>query len=778
MDKGYPLDNVYNKISQNLKVVRKHNERPLTLAEKLFYGHQVDPALSITRGKTFLNLKPDRVAMQDASAPLAVLQFISSGLQKTAVPSSIHCDHLIVGSKEGAKVDLEKATDENRELFQFLASSGEKYGIGVWKPGAGIIHQIVLENYAFPGGLIIGTDSHTPNAGGVAMAAVGVGGADAVDAMAGIPWELKAPKIIGIKLNGKLNPWVSAKDVILKVASLLTVKGGTGYVLEYFGPGIDSLSCTGMATICNMGAEVGATTSMFPFNSSIHEYLSATGRSDIATMAAKFQDNLTADKDCVYDKEIEIDLSTLEPLLNGPYTPDAPNTLENIAGLAQKNKWPIDISACLIGSCTNSSYEDMSRAASIAKQALEKGVKAKTDFIVTPGSEQIFATMKRDGLIKIFEDIGATVLSNACGPCIGMWNRSDMKPNESNTIVNSYNRNFKARNDGNPNTHAFVASPEIVTALALSGKLNFNPLKDSLRDVNNKPFKLSPPSGDKLPKQGFEECDLMYQPPSPHPESVKLNIDPSSRRLQLLEPFEKWNGKDFLNLPILIKCKGKCTTDHISAAGAWLKYRGHLDILSNNLYIGAINSENDQANSVRNQLTGKFGTPPEVARYYKAQKLKWCVIGEHNFGEGSARESAAVSPRYLGAAAIIAKSFARIHETNLKKQGVLALTFSNEEDYDLIKPHSRISLINLKDFKEGRPITAIIATDNETERIHLNHSWNSKQIEWFKAGSALNLIKAQAQAQNQCSLFQVLQRQTRWGMILGWDRLENQLLHW
>ena len=639
-------------------------------------------------------MRPDRVAMQDATAQMAMLQFISSGIPKVQVPSTIHCDHLIEAQIGGEK-DLARAVDINREVYNFLSTAGAKYGVGFWKPGSGIIHQIILENYAFPGVLLIGTDSHTPNGGGLGGLCIGVGGADAVDVMAGLPWELKCPKVIGVRLTGNLSGWSSSKDVILKLAGILTVKGGTGAIVEYFGPGVDSISCTGMGTICNMGAEIGATTSVFPFNKRMADYLVATGRSEIAQMAAEYSDLLRSDTGAEYDKVIEINLDELKPHINGPFTPDLANPIDKVGEEAVKNGWPTDIRVGLIGSCTNSSYEDMTRAASVAKQALDHGLKAKSQFTITPGSEQIRATIERDGIAKIFEEFGGVVLANACGPCIGQWDRKDVKKGEKNTIVTSYNRNFTARNDANPQTHAFVTSPELVTALALSGDLRFNPLTDQLTGSNGQKFRLEAPHGDTLPTRGFDPGVDTYQAPPDNSSNVKVDVDPSSQRLQLLEPFDKWNGQDLLDMPVLIKIRGKCTTDHISAAGPWLKYRGHLDNISNNMFIGAINDENGEAKV------------PDVARYYKSKGLGWVAVGDDNYGEGSSREHAALEPRHLGGRAIIVKSFARIHETNLKKQGLLPLRFADPADYDKIKPSDKISLLGLKDLTPGK-VTFII----------------------------------------------------------------------
>lgn len=730
----------YGKIANKLNVAKQHLNRPYTLGEKVLYGHLDDPqtAKGLVRGQTYLRLRPDRVAMQDATAQMAVLQFISSGLKKTAVPTTIHCDHLIE-AHSGSKKDLETANLTNKEVYDFLSSASSKFGMGFWKPGSGIIHQIILENYAFPGGLMIGTDSHTPNAGGLGMVAIGVGGADAVDVMANIPWELKAPKYIGVKLTGKLSGWTSPKDVILKLAGILTVDGGTGSIVEYFGPGVETISCTGMATICNMGAEIGATTSIFPFNKRMGDYLRATGRADIAAEAEKNAALLRADEQAQYDRVIEINLSELEPHINGPFTPDLAHPLSKFSAAIKQNKWPSQLTVGLIGSCTNSSYEDMSRAASLAKQATGKGLKSKAKFVVTPGSEQIRATIERDGLIGEFEKLGGVVLANACGPCIGQWKRDDIKKGEANSIVTSYNRNFTARNDGNPATHAFVTSPELVTAFAIAGDLSFNPETDQLIGADGKPFKLASPYGEELPSRGFDAGENTFQAPPADGSKVAVNVDPNSSRLQLLTPFAKWDGKDLVDLPILIKVKGKCTTDHISMAGPWLKYRGHLDNISNNLLIGAINSQNGKANNVKNQFTGAFDAVPATARDYKARGVGWVVIGDENYGEGSSREHAALEPRHLGGRAVIVKSFARIHETNLKKQGILPLTFKNPADYDLIDSDDRVSLVGLTELAPGKPITMKVKKPNGTEHsITLNHTMNDLQISWFKAGSALN----------------------------------------
>ncbi|KAG7281159.1 LOW QUALITY PROTEIN: hypothetical protein CRUP_032862 [Coryphaenoides rupestris] len=694
----------YEKMQKNIGIVRKRLNRPLTLSEKIVYGHLDNPAgQEIERGRTYLRLRPDRVAMQDATAQMAMLQFISSGLARVAVPSTIHCDHLIE-AQIGADEDLQRAKDINQEVYNFLSTAGAKYGVGFWKPGSGIIHQIILENYAYPGVMLIGTDSHTPNGGGLGAICIGVGGADAVDVMAGIPWELKCPKVIGVKLTGSLSGWTSPKDVILKVAGILTVKGGTGAIVEYHGSGVDSISCTGMATICNMGAEIGATTSVFPYNHRMRTYLEKTGRGDIAAVADEFHEDLVPDVGCEYDQVVEINLSELKPLINGPFTPDWAHLVSEIGAIAQKNDWPLEVKVGLIGSCTNSSYEDMGRAASLAKQALDKGLRCKSAFTVTPGSEQIRATIERDGYAQILRDIGGVVLANACGPCIGQWDRKDVKKGEKNTIVTSYNRNFTGRNDANPATHAFVTSPEIVTAIAIAGTLNFNPETDYLTAANGEKFKLEPPTGDELPARDFDPGQDTYQHPPAEGSTVKL-----------LEPFDRWSGGDLADLRVLIKVKGKCTTDHISAAGPWLKFRGHLDNISNNMLIGAINIEND---GVRNHLSGKYDGVPDVARHYKANGVGWVVVGDENYGEGSSREHAALEPRHLGGRAIIVKSFARIHETNLKKQGMLPLTFADPSDYDKVRPDDKISITGLESFVPGKT-----------------------QIEWFKAGSALNRMK-------------------------------------
>ncbi|CAG0893035.1 unnamed protein product [Darwinula stevensoni] len=762
----------YEKLMKNLEVVKKRLDRPLTLSEKVLYSHLDDPASQeIERGQSYLRLRPDRVAMQDATAQMAMLQFISSGLPRVAVPSTIHCDHLIE-AQVGGEQDLARAKELHKEVYNFLSTGAAKYGLGFWKPGSGIIHQIILENYAFPGLLMIGTDSHTPNGGGLGGLCIGVGGADAVDVMADLPWELKCPKVnaavvtkqkptalrrkvldknvlywmmsdvIGVHLTGKLSGWTAPKDVILKVADILTVKGGTGAIVEYFGDGLDSISCTGMATICNMGAEIGATTSIFPYNSRMKSYLAATGRKDIGDMADQYKELLNADHDAPYDQVIAVNLTELEPHVNGPFTPDLAHPIHKLGERAKKRDWPLDIRVGLIGSCTNSSYEDMTRCASIAKQVLSHGLKSSIPFTVTPGSEQIRATIERDSIAQILRDFGGTVLANACGPCIGQWDRKDVKKGEKNTIVSSYNRNFTGRNDANPATHAFVTSPEMVTALAVKGRLDFDPRKDKLFDKDGHEFLLESPYGDELPSKGFDPGADTYQAPPPDGSKLHVDVDPNSQRLQLLQPFDRFVGDDLKDMPILIKVKGKCTTDHISAAGPWLKYRGHLDNISNNAFIGAINEENGEANKVKSQVTGEWGPVPEIARKYKAKGITWCVVGDDNYGEGSSREHAALEPRHLGGRAIIVKSFARIHETNLKKQGLLPLTFADPHDYDKIKPSDRISLIGLHKLQPGKPVSCEIKhEDGSMERIQLNHSMNKQQIEWFYAGSALNRMK-------------------------------------
>ncbi|KAL9706956.1 hypothetical protein quinque_010474 [Culex quinquefasciatus] len=735
----------YEKLQKNVETVKKRLGRPLTLSEKILYGHLDDPKnQEIERGVSYLRLRPDRVAMQDATAQMAMLQFISSGLPKVAVPSTIHCDHLIE-AQVGGEQDLARAKDLNAEVYKFLSTAGAKYGVGFWKPGSGIIHQIILENYAFPGLLMIGTDSHTPNGGGLGGLCIGVGGADAVDVMANIPWELKCPKVIGVHLSGKISGWTSPKDIILKVADILTVKGGTGAIVEYYGTGVESISCTGMATICNMGAEIGATTSTFPFNKRMADYLGATGRAGIASEAKKYEKSvLSADPGAKYDEVIEINLDTLEPHVNGPFTPDLAHPISKLGANSKKNGYPLDIRVGLIGSCTNSSYEDMGRCASIAKNAMKHGIKSKVPFNVTPGSEQIRATIERDGIAKTFKEFGGTVLANACGPCIGQWDRRDVKKGDKNTIVTSYNRNFTGRNDANPATHCFVTSPELVTALSIAGRLDFNPLTDELTGADGKKFKLDAPFGDELPQKGFDPGMDTYEAPPSDGSKVRVDVDPKSQRLQLLNPFDTWNGKDLTDMTVLIKVKGKCTTDHISAAGPWLKYRGHLDNISNNMFIGATNIENNEMNKIKNQVTGEWAGVPDVARFYKAKGISWVAVGDENYGEGSSREHAALEPRHLGGRAIITKSFARIHETNLKKQGMLPLTFANPADYDLVSSKlssTFISLLGLEKLAPGKQVDCEIKTDGKVSKIKLNHSFNEQQIDWFKAGSALNRMK-------------------------------------
>merc|ERR1711992_451079 len=744
-DEGSPMP--YEKLVKNLEVVKGRLNRPLTLSEKILYSHLDEPeSQDIVRGESYLRLRPDRVAMQDATAQMAMLQFISSGLPKVAVPSTIHCDHLIQAQIEGVK-DLERAKDINKEVYNFLATAGAKYGVGFWKPGSGIIHQIILENYAFPGLLMVGTDSHTPNGGGLGGLCIGVGGADAVDVMADIPWELKCPKVIGVKLTGKLSGWASPKDVILKVAGILTVKGGTGAIVEYHGPGVDAMSCTGMGTICNMGAEIGATTSIFPYNSRMEDYLAATGRQAISNEAKAVQTELlTPDPGCEYDQLIEIDLSTLEPHVNGPFTPDLATPIGDLGETAKKNGWPLEVKDGLIGSYTNSSYEDMSRVTSIMKQALSHGVKTKSNFYITPGSEQIRATIERDGLSTTMKEAGGIVLANACGPCIGQWDRQNVKKGEKNTIVTSYNRNFTGRNDANPATHGFVTSLEMTVALTLAGTLDFDPRTQKLQGANGEEFVLESPYGDELPSDGFDPGEDTYQHPPADGSDVTVDVDPNSDRLQLLTPFIK-HGTDLKDLAVLIKVKGKCTTDHISAAGPWLEFRGHLENISNNMLIGAVNSANDEVNKIKNYETGAEGGVPQIAKTYKDAGIKWCVVGDENYGEGSSREHAALEPRFLGGAAIIVKSFARIHETNLKKQGMLPLTFADKADYDKVRPDDLMTLNDLVNFAPGRPVVATLKhSDGSTEDIVLNHTFNEPQIAWFQAGSALNRMKEVAAA--------------------------------
>merc|ERR1712117_214458 len=742
------VEDRYAQLKKNVDIVKARLGKPMTLAEKIVYGHLDDAHNSdLVRGESYLNLRPDRVAMQDATAQMAMLQFISSGLPQVAVPSTIHCDHLIAAEKGGPE-DLAHAKELNKEVYNFLATAGAKYSVGFWKAGSGIIHQIVLENYAFPGVMLIGTDSHTPNGGGLGGVCVGVGGADAVDVMADIPWELKCPKVIGVELTGELSGWTSPKDVILKLAGILTVKGGTMSIIEYFGPGVDSISCTGMGTICNMGAELGATTSVFPFNQRMADYLTATERSDIAGEAAKYKDSLLSpDAGCKYDQVVEIDLGTLEPHVNGPFTPDLATPISQLGDAAKKNSWPLEVKDGLIGSCTNSSYEDMSRVASLMKQALAKGLKSTGTFYITPGSEQIRATIERDGLADTMREFGGIVLANACGPCIGQWDRRNVKKGEKNTIVTSYNRSFTGRNDANPATHGFVTSPEMTVALTLAGTLDFDPRSQKLKGADGQEFMLDSPYGDELPSQGFDPGEDTYQHPPADGSGVTVDVDPKSDRLQLLTPFIKWDGKDLTDMRVLIKVKGKCTTDHISAAGPWLKFRGHLENISNNMLIGAVNSENDAVNKVVNHATGGEGGVPEVAKQYKDAGVKWVVVGDENYGEGSSREHAALEPRFLGGAAIIVKSFARIHETNLKKQGMLPLTFADKADYDKIRPDDLVTLNDLVNFAPGRPVVATFKhSDGTQDDITLNHTFNEQQITWFKAGSALNRMKEVAAA--------------------------------
>ena len=744
------IEKFYASFPKKVDNARDTLGRPLTYTEKILFGH-LDSESSIStakRGSSYNDFYPDRVAMQDATAQMALLQFMMAGKDKVSVPSTVHCDHLIQ-AKVGSDIDLARAIDSNSEVYNFLESVSKKYGIGFWKPGAGIIHQVVLENYAFPGGMMIGTDSHTVNAGGLGMVAIGVGGADAVDVMVGMPWELKFPKIIGVKLTGKMNGWASAKDVILKLAGMLTVKGGTGCIIEYFGDGAKSISCTGKGTICNMGAEIGATTSIFPYDNNMSKYLYATSREDLAVLADTISPYLKADLEVYdnpekfYDDVIEIDLSLLEPHVNGPFTPDLATPISELGEKARKENWPLKLDVGLIGSCTNSSYEDLSRAASIAKQASDKNITVKSDFTITPGSEQVRFTVERDGILDDFIKIGGTVLANACGPCIGQWDRDGADKNEKNSIITSFNRNFAKRADGNPNTHGFVASPEIVTAMSIAGSLEFNPLKDGIINNNGEEVFLDEPDGTELPAKGFDVEDNGFLDPSDFvSENVKIEISKDSKRLQLLEPFAKWDGKNFLEMKLLIKAKGKCTTDHISMAGPWLFYRGHLDNISNNLLTGATNFFNGQVNSVKNQISGKYEEVPSVARQYKSAGIKSIVVGDENYGEGSSREHAAMEPRHLGVVMVLVKSFARIHETNLKKQGVLALTFKDKSDYDKIREDDTLNLIDLDKFSVGRGlILELIHSDSSSESIECDHTFNEAQIEWFKAGSALNLIR-------------------------------------
>ena len=744
------IQKTYKEMPAKVDAARAALGRPLTLAEKILYSHlwKGVEINDFQRGKAYVDFAPDRVAMQDATAQMALLQFDTTGRKKVAVPSTVHCDHLIV-AKDESKVDLKKAITENEEVYNFLSSISNKYGIGFWKPGAGIIHQVVLENYAFPGGMMIGTDSHTVNAGGLGMVAIGVGGADACDVMAGLSWELLMPKLIGVKLTGKLNGWASPKDVILKVAGILTVKGGTNAIVEYFGEGSTNMSCTGKGTICNMGAEIGATTSTFGYDESMGRYLRATGREAIADLADGISAYLTGDDEVYanpekyFDKVIEINLSELEPHLNGPFTPDLATPISQMKEAAAKNNWPTKVEVGLIGSCTNSSYEDISRAASLAKQVAEKGLKTKAEFTITPGSELVRYTIERDGYLDTFEQIGATVFANACGPCIGMWDRMGAEKQERNTIVHSFNRNFAKRADGNPNTLAFVASPELVTALAIAGDLTFNPITDTLINENGDAVKLDPPSGYELPLRGFDVEDAGYQAPAEDGSGIQIDVKEDSKRLQLLYPFAAWEGTDLKGLKLLIKAKGKCTTDHISMAGPWLKFRGHLDNISNNMLIGAVNFYNDKTDNVKNQLTGEYGPVPATQRAYKAAGVGSIVFGDENYGEGSSREHAAMEPRHLGVRVVMVKSFARIHETNLKKQGMLALTFANKEDYEKVQEDDNIDVIGLTSFTPGVALKVVLNhKDGSSDTIEANHSYNAQQIEWFKSGGALNVIRA------------------------------------
>ncbi|MFT4668794.1 MAG: aconitate hydratase [Flavobacteriaceae bacterium] len=745
------IKKVYSQMAERVDKAREVVGKPLTLSEKILYNHlwEGNTSRAYNRGEDYVDFAPDRIACQDATAQMALLQFMQAGKDKVAVPTTVHCDHLIQ-AKQGAAVDLKRANETSNEVFNFLESVSDKYGIGFWKPGAGIIHQVVLENYAFPGGMMIGTDSHTVNAGGLGMVAIGVGGADAVDVMAGMPWELKFPKLIGVKLTGQLNGWTASKDVILKVAGILTVKGGTGAIVEYFGPGAENLSCTGKGTICNMGAEIGATTSTFGYDDSMERFLRATEREDIADEANKIREYLTGDAEVYanpekyFDEVIEIDLTTLRPHLNGPFTPDLATPIGQLGEKAKANDWPLKVDWGLIGSCTNSSYEDLSRAASIAQQAIDKKLKPKSDFGINPGSEQIRFTAERDGLLEVFENLGATIFTNACGPCIGQWDRSDRKGDEKNTIVHSFNRNFSKRADGNPNTHAFVGSPEMVAAIAISGRLDFDPMNDTLLNEDGDQVKLDVPVGLELPPDGFDVEDAGYLEPVADGSGIVVKVSETSERLQLLEPFMPFQDSDLQNIKLLIKAFGKCTTDHISMAGPWLRYRGHLDNISNNTLIGAINAYNKKTNFVKSQLDGEYGGVPDVQRTYKAAGIKTIVVGDHNYGEGSSREHAAMQPRFLGVAAVLVKSFARIHETNLKKQGMLGLTFANEADYDLIQEDDTFSFVDISDFSPRKPLTLEVThKDGSKDVIIANHTYNDSQIEWFREGSALNLIKKQ-----------------------------------
>jgi aconitate hydratase len=740
---------VYARLEDRVAEARKLTGKPLTASEKILYSHlwDVKSERPYTRGADYVDFAPDRIACQDATAQMALLQFMQAGKQKVAVPTTVHCDHLIQ-AKSGAEVDLKSANSNSAEVFDFLESVSNKYGIGFWKPGAGIIHQVVLENYAFPGGMMIGTDSHTVNAGGLGMLAIGVGGADAVDVMADMPWELKFPKLIGVKLTGKLNGWTAPKDVILKVAGILTVKGGTGAIIEYFGEGAEAMSCTGKGTICNMGAEVGATTSTFGYDESMERYLRSTGRDDVADAANAVKQHLTADAEVYanpeqyFDEVIELDLDTLKPHINGPFTPDLATQVSDMSQVAKENDWPLQVEWGLIGSCTNSSYEDLSRAASIAKQAVDKGLVTKAEFGINPGSEQVRYTAERDGLLSVFEDLNAKIFTNACGPCIGQWAREGADKQEKNSIVHSFNRNFSKRADGNPNTHAFVASPEMVAAVAIAGRLDFNPLTDKLINQNGEEVSLDPPTGMELPSKGFDVEDNGYLAPEEDGSSVQIKVNETSERLQLLIPFQPWDRENLSGAKLLIKAHGKCTTDHISMAGPWLRFRGHLDNISNNCLIGAVNAFNQKTNFVKNQMTGEYGGVPDVQREYKAAGIETVVVGDHNYGEGSSREHAAMEPRFLGVKVVLVKSFARIHETNLKKQGMLGITFANEADYDLIQEDDTFNFVDLKDFAPGKQITVeVVHADGSKDTIMANHTYNAQQIEWFKEGSALNLIK-------------------------------------
>ena len=744
------IESVYRRTPGRIKVARKLAGRPLTLTEKILYAHYWRPVKEpAQRGTTYADFSPDRVAMQDATAQMALLQFMSAGIPTVAVPSTVHCDHLIQ-AEAGAREDLGQALAENKEVYDFLAGVSSKHGIGFWKPGSGIIHQVVLENYAFPGGMMIGTDSHTPNAGGLGMIAIGVGGADAVDVMAGMPWELRFPRLIGVRLTGTLNGWASAKDVILKVAGILTVKGGTGAIVEYFGDGTGSISATGKGTICNMGAEVGATTSIFPFDDRMAAYLRATGRAKLAALARAVAPHLCPDPEVAaspekfYDQIIDIDLSALEPMINGPFTPDKAWKLSEFGRAVQQNNYPEELRVALIGSCTNSSYEDIERATSVARQALAAGVKVKSEFTITPGSEQVRATIERDGHLKVLTDVGGKVLANACGPCIGQWKRHDVKKGDRNSIITSFNRNFAGRNDANPDTHAFVASPEIVTAFALAGRLTFNPMTDTLNDSSGRPVRLAPPAGNELPRKGFTAGERGYAAPARNGARITVAIKAASDRLQPLSPFPAWDGKDFVDLPLLLKARGKCTTDHISPAGKWLRFRGHLDNISNNLFIGVVNAYSGETGVGTNLSTGERAEFSSIARDYKARGIGWVAVGDENYGEGSSREHAAMEPRWLGGRVIVTKSFARIHETNLKKQGMLPVTFADPADYEKVRRNDRVSITGLTTFAPGTPLRLILKhADGSVDECLLNHSFNENQIDWFRAGSALNLIAAE-----------------------------------